>query len=178
MSRRSYAPRRRPTDWLDVNLGVAYIQSELDAVTVQVSGIGTASPFPYNAPVFGATSLDIAGNPLPNHPDLSVNSSVRIQWPVADSWRGFAQFDVLWEDNIPRDLIGTTALLTEAHWNLDAQFGLESENGDWRVTVWGRNLTDELYLTEACEVLSFGYYIAAGNFSYPRTYGISATRNV
>ncbi len=169
--------RAAPSDWLDINLGIAHIQSELDSVVVRVSGTGTASPFPYNAPVFGATSLDISGNPLPNHPDLSVNGSIRLNGRVADNWDGFAQLDILWEDDIPRDLLGTKALLTEAHWNLDARLGLESKDGGWRVTVWGRNLTDEVYLTEAYEVLGFGYFIAAGNFSYPRTYGLSVTRN-
>ena len=168
--------RGAATDWLSANLGIAYIESELDSVTVQVSGTGAGSPFPYDASVFGSTALDIEGNPLPNHPELSINASVRVQGQLADNWQGFAQLDVLWEDEIPRDLLGTAALFTEEHWNLDAQLGIESENGDWRFTLWGRNLTDELYLTEAYEVLGFGFYIAAGNFVYPRTYGISATR--
>ncbi len=169
--------RGSPTDWLDLNFGVSYIESELAEVNVRVSGTGPSSPFPYNAPVFGATTLNLDGRPLPNHPNWSVNGSARAWRSINENWRAFAQADILWEDEMPRDLLGTRALFTEARWNLDVQAGIESVDGDWRLTLWGRNLTDELYLTEAYEVLGFGFYIAGGNFSYPRTWGLSVTRN-
>ena len=169
--------RAVPTDWLDISLGVAFIESEIGEATTQVSGTGTASPYPFNAPVFGSTTFDLNGTQLPNHPNWSINGSVRAQRQVRDNWDGFVQFDFLWEDEIPRDLLSTAALFTESHWNLDAQIGVRSQDEMWSINLWGRNLTDEVYLTEAYEVSGFGFYIAAGNYSYPRTYGINLTRN-
>ena len=169
--------RGSPTNWLDGNIGVSYVESKLDSVPVQVSGTGAGSPFPYNAPVFGATTIDLKGNSLPNTPKWSVNGSARFHQPLGDSWDGYIQTDVLWQDEIARDLLGTPALFTKAHWNLDARIGVESTDGLWNFSIWGKNLTDELYLTEAYEVLGFGYYIGAGTFNYPRTYGVTLTRN-
>ncbi len=165
------------TDWLNLALGVSYIDSELDSLVTRISGAGAGSVFPYNAPVFGSSDVNLAGNPLPNHPQWSYNGTVRVRRPVNQDWEAFGQLDVLWEDDIPRDLQGTRALFTEDHWNLDMQVGVESSDDKWRIALWARNLTDEEYITEAYQVVGFGFYIAGANYSYPRTYGITATRN-
>ena len=99
-----------------------------------------------------------------------------ITLPVNDRWEFFGQADVLWEDEIPRDLQGTLALFTEPHWNVDARIGVESTDRKWSFSLWSRNLTDEVYITEAYQVLGFGFFIAGANFSYPRTYGVSVGR--
>ena len=97
--------------------------------------------------------------------------------PINQDWELFGQVDVLWEDDIPRDLQGTRALFTEAHWNVDAQVGLSSADEKWNMSLWARNLTDEVYITEAYQVVGFGFFIAGANFNYPRTYGFTLTRN-
>ncbi len=163
--------------WLEVSLGVAYIDSEYGKLVTSVAGTGTGSPFPDNAPVFGSTLVDLTGNRIPNSPELSINSSATVELLVNDEWRFIGQLDFLWEDDIPRDLRATPALFSEAHVDVDLRLGLRSADDKWDVAFWVRNLTDAQYLTEAYEVLGFGFYIAAGNYSYPRTYGIDITRN-
>ena len=169
--------RAAPTAWLDFNVGVSYIDSELGNLVTQISGTGVGSAFPYNAPIFGSSNVQLEGRPLPNHPEWSVNGSVRAVQPVSQNWELFFQTDVLWEDEVPRDLQGTLALFTEAHWNVDAQVGLASTDEMWRLSFWTRNLTNETYITEAYQVLGFGFFIAGANYSYPRTYGFNVTRN-
>jgi len=97
--------------------------------------------------------------------------------PMNATWELVAQTDIIWEDEIIRDLQGTAALITEAHWNVDARVGLESTDDRWNITLWGRNLTDQTYITEAYQVLGFGFYIAGANYNYPRTWGVTVGRN-
>ncbi|MDE0454776.1 MAG: TonB-dependent receptor [Gammaproteobacteria bacterium] len=169
--------RALAADWLELSFGAAYIDSEYGNLVTSVAGTGTGSPYPDNAPVFGSTLADLTGNRIPNTPELSINSSATVEWPVTDGWRFIGQLDFLWEDDIPRDLRGSPALFTESHIDVDLRLALRSADDKWDAAFWVRNLTDEEYLTEAYEVLGFGFYIAAGNYSYPRTFGLELTRN-
>ena len=169
--------RALPADWLHVSFGLAYIDSKYGNLITSIAGTGTGSPFPDNAPVFGSTLADLTGNRIPNTPELSINSSATVEWPVNDRWGFVGQLDFLWEDDIPRDLRASPALYSEAHVDVDLRLALQSTDGKWDAAFWVRNLTDETYITEAYEVLGFGFYIAAGNYNYPRTFGIELTRN-
>ncbi|MDE0488933.1 MAG: TonB-dependent receptor [Gammaproteobacteria bacterium] len=168
--------RALAADWLELSFGAAYIDSEYGNLVTSVAGTGTGSPYPDNAPVFGSTLADLTGNRIPNTPELSINSSATVEWPVNDGWRFIGQLDFLWEDDIPRDLRASPALFTEAHIDVDLRLAVRSADDKWDAAFWVRNLTDEEYLTEAYEVLGFGFYIAAGNYSYPRTFGLELTR--
>lgn len=166
-----------PTDWLDINLGISYVDSELDELESPVPGTGTGSPFPWNAPLFGGTNIQLKGESLPNAPKWSFNSTTRLTLPINDQLTFVAQANISWEDETKRDLIDTAALYTRAHWNLDGRISLQSTNGRWGVSLWGRNLTNETYITEAYQVAGFGFYIAGATYNYPRTYGVSANYN-
>ncbi len=164
-------------DWLELSFGAAYIDSEYGNLATSIAGAGAGSPFPDNAPVFGSTLADLSGSRIPNTPELSINSSATAVWPVNDGWRFISQLDFYWEDDIPRDLRASPALFTKAHIDMDMRLALRSADDKWEAAFWARNLTDEQYLTEAYEVLGFGFYIAGGNYSYPRTFGLQLTRN-
>ncbi|MCY4157052.1 MAG: TonB-dependent receptor [Gammaproteobacteria bacterium] len=169
--------RALAADWLELSFGAAWIDSEYGNLVTSIAGAGVGSPFPDNAPVFGSTLADLSGNRIPNTPELSINSSATAVWPVNDGWRFIGQLDFYWEDDIPRDLRASPALFTRAHIDMDMRLALRSADDKWDAAFWVRNLTDEQYLTEAYEVLGFGFYVAAGNYSYPRTFGLELTRN-
>ncbi len=171
--------RALPTSWLDVNLGISYVNSEFDTLRSPAPGTGPNSPPPFNGPPFvGGQTIDLRGEPFPNTPEWSFNSTTRVTLPVNADWNLLAQADINWEDDIPRDLIGTKALFTESHWNVDASLTLQSTNDTWAVSVWGRNLADDSWITEAYQVLGFGFYIAGANYNYPRTYGVNLSRKL
>ncbi len=169
--------RALPADWLELSLGAAYISSEYGNLVTSVAGAGTGSPYPDNAPIFGSTLADLSGRQIPNHPELSFNSMVRVTTPVSDDWRFDGRLDYLWQDDIPRDLLARRALFTESHIDVDLRLALRSADDRWDIALWVRNLTGEEYLTEAYEVLGFGFFIAAGTYNYPRTWGLDITRN-
>ncbi len=166
-----------PTSWLAFNLGISFIESELDNLESPVPGTGASGPFPWNAPLFGATNIQLEGDSLPNAPEWSFNSTIQITLPINDQLRLVGQANISWEDDIKRDLIDTKALYTEDHWNVDSRISLESTDEKWSVSVWGRNLTDETYITEAYQVAGFGFYIAGATYNNPRSYGLSASYN-
>lgn len=166
-----------PTDWLRVNLGASYVDSEYGNLVTRISGTGETSAPPYDAPIFGTSDVNLKGNPFPNTPELSLNASVQITLPAGPNWEFYGNLDYVWNDDIPRDLQQTKALFTDAHSNVDMRIGMTSNDNKWDVALWARNLTDEVYITEAYQVLGFGFYIAGANYSYPRTYGLSVGRN-
>jgi iron complex outermembrane receptor protein len=53
---------------------------------------------------------------------------------------------------------------------LDLRAGIEPTNGPWRLEVWGRNVTDRLYVTGLGRTSDFTTRFAA----MPATFGISA----
>lgn len=170
--------RLLPADWLDINLGVSYVNSEYGFLLSPAPATGTGSPFPYNDPIFGAGQiLQLEGESFPNVPEWSFNSTIRTTFPVNADWHLVAQADFLWEDDIKRDLIDTQALYTRSHWNIDARLILQSEDDSWYSILWVKNLADDTWITEAYQVLGFGFYIAGANYNYPRTYGINIGRN-
>ncbi|HSG98171.1 MAG TPA: TonB-dependent receptor, partial [Woeseiaceae bacterium] len=61
-----------PTDWLNLTIGAAYIKSEFGNLLTRISGTGVGSAPPYNAPVFGASDVQLKGESFPNHPELSL----------------------------------------------------------------------------------------------------------
>lgn len=77
---------------------------------------------------------------------------------------------------------------------LGARFGIESEDGSWRVTAYGKNLTDESYYTASTGLILAPFIGAAapgatppalyaqanglvGWYAPPRTYGVEVTYN-
>ncbi len=165
-----------PVDWFDFTVGVSYIDSEFGNLLTRVSGTGVGSAEPYNAPVFGSSDIQLEGEPLPNHPEWSVNATARVFAPVNPDWNFVGQADFVWEDEIRRDLQGTAALFTDSRTSVDLRLALETADDRWAISLWSRNLTDETYITEAYQVLGFGFYIAGANYNYPRTYGIDIER--
>lgn len=166
--------RALPTSWLDLNFGVSYIHSKFDSLASPAPGTGPNSPPPYNGnPFVGGQIVQLKGESIPNAPEWSLNSTARTTFPVNDRFRLVAQTDISWEDDIKRDLIATKALFTEAHWNIDASVSLQTTDDKWNFSVWGRNLADDTWITEAYQVLGFGFYIAGANYNYPRTWGVS-----
>jgi iron complex outermembrane receptor protein len=77
----------------------------------------------------------------------------------------------------PRGIIPGYALLA-------ARIGVEAEDGRWRLSAFGRNLTNHTYYTATTvfvlnSVMSAGGFSAPGGFvgwyAPPRTYGVEAS---
>ncbi len=61
---------------------------------------------------------------------------------------------------------------------LDAHVAIEPENGTWQVRFWGKNLTNEKYMTWGQDLYSIGYGHLMAFFGRPREYGVTFRVNL
>lgn len=62
-------------------------------------------------------------------------------------------------------------IASDAHWIYNARVALTPSEGPWELALWGRNLSDELYVVQGLNVAQLGY--GNRNYNAPRTYGVS-----
>jgi len=138
----------RPVSGLDLHFGAGLIDTRI-----------TKSVVP------GVT----VGSRLPNAPKLTLNGSIKYSWSVSDdigadftlagNYQSRLAFDIV--RNPPQALEGGYALV-------NAELG--ANIGDkYRVSLWGRNLFDRLYRTQAL-FTSVGW---SYQYGAPRTFGIN-----
>ena len=140
---------------LDVNAGVGLLASELGAFE---SGNG---PIP-------------AGNEQPDAPELTLNLGARYTADISERLSVRLSVDSRYQSETFRDAINDPLLLSDAYWVTNARLSL-FEEGEWDLSLWGKNIGDERYVTQGVNQTSFGYGFRV--YGAPQTYGISLTRN-
>ncbi|MDB6088796.1 MAG: hypothetical protein JWN85_1580 [Gammaproteobacteria bacterium] len=129
-------------------------------------GVGSLDTRVTKSIVDGVTT----GSELPNSPKLTANGMIRYQWPVgkrlhadltlSGNYQGHFAFDIV--RNPPQALVG-------GYFVGNADLGLGSDN--WKVWLWGKNLFNRLYETQALySSVGWGY-----DFGPPRTFGVNAS---
>lgn len=143
-----------PTDSLDVLLGLAYIDSSVDAVP----------------DVFGGT----VETEFPNAPRLSVNMLARYQWELFGGTMA-AQVDGVWNDE--QFIEATNAQISEEDaylvWN--ARLSYASPNETWELAAWLKNAGDEVYRLYDLDLGLLG--ISQEVYAPPRWWGGTVTFN-
>jgi len=118
-------------------------------------------------------SGDISGQKLPNAP--SVSGNLGADW---DAWTGSFMGLRLHVDSsysakqylaLPQE----EAISQKAYSLVNARVSLHGVSDNWELGLWGNNLGDTFYLTNAVDLQGLGYdYRHRG---VPRTYGVDAT---
>ena len=112
------------------------------------------------------------GNKLPNAPSTTFNGQARYEWPITAGWTASVQAEAHYSSKVFKEALNTPYLSAGSYWIYDARAALASESG-WEVAVWGKNLGDEKYVTQATDDgIGMGYRI----FNAPRTYGVTVTK--
>lgn len=139
-----------PTDGLDLLLGVAYIDSQVDAVP----------------DVFGGT----VEADFPNAPKWSVNWLGRYGWNVFDGYAA-VQVDGVWYDDQFIEATGSQVSAEDAYtiWNARVSYTTASEA--WRVEAWVRNAGDEEYRLYNLDLGLLG--ISEEVYGPPRWWGVT-----
>lgn len=134
----------RPIDGLRVSLGVTYLDSE-------VSGDYSATPdglAVYNAQ--GYTG-NFNGSVLPYTPEFSGNLDVQYDFPAWSGWDGFAGGTLSYQSEqnttFETSTLKADDFVIEDYALLDLRVGVASQDGRWRATAYGRNVTNESYVT-------------------------------
>ncbi len=170
----------RPSDSLTLRGSLAYLDAKYTDYTAgQCPTINPGIPVGTKAGTCNFNGL----RPYQS-PPLTASLAADYRRPIGGNLVGFAGADVTFTDEAylvetldPRSKQNGYALL-------NARVGLEAEGGRWRVSLFGRNLTDQAYYT-ATQLLVLNGVMSAGGFAAPtgfvgwyappRTYGIEAS---
>lgn len=131
----------RPTDEWNVKGGVGYLDAEFNEVNISPS---TGLPFAItsygiNAPLLGNTPV--------NSPKWNLNGLVRYQRPIFEGWDIVLMTDIRWTDDRYLEASNLPFDKADAYTVVNARAGVQSQDGTWEISVWGRNIFDEKYLT-------------------------------
>ena len=144
----------RATENFSISGYYAYLDTEIDGLTLNTA----------------TGPQDFSGLPLRQSPKHSYSVVLDYNMPTASGEIDFrAQYAFV--DDQFNDYPTLTETIIEEAKLLDASIGWTSSQGRYQVLLWGKNLTDERYI-------SHSYRIGPGSigvWSDPRTYGITAT---
>lgn len=144
-----------PVRGLTVNAGGSYIDSEvLDHFT--------------NYDATGAL-VDFDGEAFPNTPKRQFVADVDYRWDVSDGLVGFVGGGVTYQSSTNSQLGELPALAIDSYALVDLRAGLESADGAWRLSAWGRNVGDVYYWTAANRNLDTTVRFTGR----PATYGVT-----
>lgn len=139
---------------LDITAGLGLLHTELGAF----ASSGGAVP---------------AGNELPDAPGVSFNASAVYTVAVSDGLDARFQIDGHYAGDMFKDALNDPLIATEAYWVWNGRASLLS-GSDWDISIWGKNLADERYVTQGVNNLALG--IGFRVYGAPRTFGVSFTR--
>ena len=140
---------------LNLHAGIGLLDTELGAFT---AGTG---PVP-------------AGNELPDAPSFSFNGGASYEAELGSDIALRLSVDGRHQSSSFKDALNDPLIKADGYWTLDARLSVFSED-DWDVSVWGKNITDERYVTQAVNQLSFGFGYRV--YGAPRTYGLTLTKH-
>ena len=138
----------RPLAGMDVRFGVGTINTEITKSVVD--GVST-------------------GSQLPNAPELTLNGLVRYQWALNDKLGADFTVSGNYQSHLAFDIVRSPPeALAGGYFLANAELGV-SPGDHWRAWIWGKNLCDRLYKTQAIySSVGWGY-----DYGAPRTYGIN-----
>lgn len=148
-----------PADGWNIHVGVAILDAE---ITEWMAVDGDLSSWPT------VVRRDVSGQKLAMSPDLQYSVLVSKEWAVGDSKIMDAAIDYSFMDSTTGGAEAPGA--TEDFGVANARIGFGSDNGQWRVLLWGRNITDEYYYPAAYNGGN-GPLIRVNGM--PRTWGVS-----
>jgi len=110
---------------------------------------------------------DNSGNFLQRTPDYQVNVGAELTADLG-AWNDALRFRINYAKQGELFWLPDNLTWEEGYGLLDGRISLQPEGRNWRVSVWGRNLTDELYRVNV--IPFFGDEVS--RLGTPRTYGI------
>jgi len=116
-----------------------------------------------------AGEFDASGQKLNAAPTAALSGYGEYEWNMSSGWSAFIRAEANWKDRQYFTVENLDLESQEAYWLLQGSIGLRDVQGHWTLSIWGRNLTDEQYVTTTA---SFASGRVAGRPGAPRTYGV------
>ncbi|QIB64930.1 TonB-dependent receptor [Kineobactrum salinum] len=143
-----------PVDNFQLSGNYTYLDTEVQDLVLEVAG--------------GA--LDVSGAPLRQAPENKAALAMAYEMPLDNGAKLNFRVDYTYSDEQLNDYADQNTTIDEfSLW--DARAAWVSADGNWQVALWGRNLTDEEYISHTY-VIGPG---VVGVWGPPRTYGLTLT---
>lgn len=143
----------QPVQGLLLDLAFTYVDSKIEEFE-GFSGIGE----------FG----DFSGTSFPYSPEWQVTADVSYEFPLVAGWHGFVGAALTHQSHTSGGIGEPEILDIDAYTLLDLRAGMEDAQGRYRVMIWGKNVTDEYYWSNA--MMTYDTVVRFVNM--PATYGI------
>jgi iron complex outermembrane receptor protein len=114
-----------------------------------------------------------AGNQLPDAPEFSGTLGASYEMDLAPDWSMKLQTEARYSGEQFKDSLNDPLVAADSYWTLNARAIFAQADG-WSVSAWGRNITDERYVTQGVNNLPLGYGFRV--YGAPATYGVSVAK--
>lgn len=145
------------TDGLELSIGTGYTDAEYDEVL----------PLSPTLPAFQQVQLNSA---LPNTPKFTLSAALDYAFNVSDGGEIFAHADWAHKSSIENDAVNSPFLSTGKTNVFNASVSYSHNDGQWILTGFVDNFTDERFITSGDSNFGIGFHEA--NFNRPREYGV------
>ncbi len=153
------------------DLSVTYQPAALDGLLLN-AGAGLLSS---ELGAFDATAGTVPkGNDMPDAPELTLNLGAAYTTDISERLAIRVSLDGRYQSETFRDALNDPLLHSDGYWVANARVSLFEED-NWDLSVWGKNLGDEQYVTQGVNQLAFGYGFRV--YGAPQTYGVSLTKS-
>ena len=143
----------RPISALHLSAAATYTHSRID----EYEGLtGTGTPD------------DLAGSPFPYAPKWQIVSDAQYDWDISNGRSMFFGGGATYNSKTTGGIGDEPLLRIKAYTLVDLRMGIESASG-WRVSIWGRNIFDTYYWTNAQRTQDTTLRLTGR----PATYGIT-----
>ena len=146
----------RPFSGLTVRVGGTYVNSKV------LGSYLLANPV-------GGPAVDIGGDRFPNTPLWQGTTDVEYRHTLSGEWSAFVGANATYRTSTLSFFAGNSLFRLPAHPVVDLRTGLD--HGNWRVELWGENITNRFYTTFAQRVTD----TVIRTVGMPLTYGITVS---
>ena len=124
-------------------------------------------------PFVASGTTVLRGNEQPDAPKFSSNLAVSYAFNLSDSVSAEVAFDGRYQEETYHSAQNTPLSESDNYWVLNGRISLYFQQ-DWEVSVWGKNIADDEYMTQFTDNFALGNAVRV--HGAPRTYGITATK--
>jgi outer membrane receptor protein involved in Fe transport len=128
-----------PVRGLTINAGVSYIDSRILGDFINYDSDGALRNF--------------GGEAFPDTPKLQVIADADYRWDLTDSLDGFIGGNLTYQGATNAELGELPLLATKAYTLVDLRGGIQTKDGAWKLSLWGRNVGNAYYWVSAVRPL-------------------------
>lgn len=143
----------RPAEGLTTSLSATYVKSRVTSHYMTPDKLGAV--------------VDIFGETFPSTPEWQLSGNVEYRFPLSASLEAFVGANASYQSASKSSFGQNRIFFIGGYGLLDLRAGVES--GNWRAEIWGRNVTNQFYVTNVAKMTD----TVARMTGMPATYGIT-----